>query len=298
MKEYGASAASNYNSVGSRRAATEIRFSHATDWKMGRTDAPEGVRALSHKFTPSPAANCSRCWVQQPEAAGSNVDRHSAGQIVRRATKSGLGTTVPQLVLGMCHRGRLSPAFLHPRRKVRDRSSRYVHPVPAGTRITTTCQLFEEDRKLAVPSCNPVRDVPSSGDEFQGRRRFSNNAASVAASFNTRRFIFAFVSVGAWVSRWKFRHETRSVETKSPRETLVPVFTSLISNSRAREICKVTWKWCELERVLTLKFLQRRNEDSCRSQMKWWGLGNRDVVEVKVVVSRKYSTYHVVPSAL
>lgn len=68
-----------------------------------------------------------------------------------RATKSGLGTTVQKLVLGMCRH--LAGANEGALRVTGERR-------PEGTRITTTCQLFGEDRKLSVPSRNPVRDVP------------------------------------------------------------------------------------------------------------------------------------------
>lgn len=69
----------------------------------------------------------------------------STGQIVRLATKSGLGMTVPKLVLGMCRYFGAGCLLTH------GGWAESVH-LPPGTCITTTCQLFGEDRKLTIPS--------------------------------------------------------------------------------------------------------------------------------------------------
>lgn len=101
---------------------------------------------------------------------------------MRRATKSGLGTTVSKLVLGMC---RLFGAGASPPLSCPIRGSWFVgwlagllhysvyrreHVLPRRVNCSG------EDWKLTVPSVilRDERRVPA--DKFQGRRKFSNNA--------------------------------------------------------------------------------------------------------------------------
>lgn len=96
---------------------------------------------LSHKFI----LGCElvrRCWVQQPGAAERNVRRLRRGQIVRRATKSGLGTTVPKLVHGMCRH--FGPSERLPFSRTRDEEDEELNRYTRGNMYyTTTCQLLK-----------------------------------------------------------------------------------------------------------------------------------------------------------
>jgi len=132
--------------------------------------------------------------MQQPEAAGSNVDRYSGGPDSARQSQDWHDSSAA------CARD-VSSGGIPPTVSLvgtGDQPSRYVYLVPVGTRIITMCQLFGEDRKLAVPSCNPVRDVPSSGGmSFKADEGSPIMFAALLCSFNARRFIFVSVSIGA-----------------------------------------------------------------------------------------------------
>lgn len=147
--------------------------------------------------------------------------------------------------------GRLSLIFLRYRKVRTDRIGMYTryrweHVLPRRVNCSGKTGNLPSLPVILSGTCR----VP--GDEFQGRRRFSNNArrrrrfarsirvASYSCSFRFRRRLGA--------DRWKFRHETRSAETRSPRSSCS---SHLSISFQAYKVCKVTRKWRELERALT-----------------------------------------------
>lgn len=139
----------------------------------------------------------TRCWAQQPGAAERNVQTLSGPDSARGDKVSTWHDSSEACVQDVSSLYRVSacssphsPLHLH---VGASRVTRYTRCRWKRV-LSSTCQLFEETypetyQKLTIPSVilsGTCRVLP---DEFQGRRKFSNNACRPLCLFDARRFI-------------------------------------------------------------------------------------------------------------